>query len=193
MYGEARKFHTGYKCRIRKLWYVLPSVYVPDAFLLRQIHHYPKLVVNRAGATCTDTVHRIRFHKRINKLRVASAFLNSLTFAFSEVIGRSYGGGILELEPNEADRLPLPMHGSEQLDVGMIDALVRKGDINTVLEHTDDVLLRKGLGLKEEQVLGLRSVWKKLQQRRTTRRNGCDVVEQPRERLIDVGREALVS
>jgi adenine-specific DNA-methyltransferase len=59
--GEAKSLHTGYKCRIRKRWYVVPSIWTPDAFMLRQVHGYPKIIVNEAGATCTDTIHRVRF------------------------------------------------------------------------------------------------------------------------------------
>jgi adenine-specific DNA-methyltransferase len=100
--GEKQSLHKGYKCSIRKLWYIVPSVWVPDAFMLRQIHYHPKIVLNDAKATCTDTIHRVRFKNSLDKKYFAGAFLNSLTFSFSEIIGRSYGGGVLELEPNEA-------------------------------------------------------------------------------------------
>ena len=33
-FGEEEKYHTGYKCRIRKRWYMVPSVWIPDAFML---------------------------------------------------------------------------------------------------------------------------------------------------------------
>ncbi|HCI82306.1 MAG TPA: SAM-dependent methyltransferase, partial [Ktedonobacter sp.] len=39
--GEAKGLHTGYKCRIRNHWYVVPSVWTPQAFMLRQIHQFP--------------------------------------------------------------------------------------------------------------------------------------------------------
>jgi len=34
--------------------------------------------------------------------------LNSVTLLGAELVGRSYGGGILKVEPKEADRLPVP-------------------------------------------------------------------------------------
>jgi len=170
--AEHKKLNAGYKCSIRKLWYVVPSVYVPDGFLLRQIHTYPKLIVNDARATCTDTIHRVRFAKGVDGRRIAAAFMNSLTFAFSEVLGRSYGGGVLELEPNEADNLPLPVLNAEKLDIEKIDRLVRASAIHEVLEENDRILLVNGLGLTETQVKTLGSIWKKLQTRRIGRRNG---------------------
>lgn len=169
--AEALGLHLGYKCRTRNPWYKVPSIYVPDAFLLRQIHNYPKLIVNETAATCTDTIHRVRFSSGIDRRLVANAFLNSLTFAFAEVLGRSYGGGVLELEPNEANRLPIPLRHAESLDHDAIDRLVRTAEMTAVLDATDRLLLRDALGLSKRQVVMLRSVWAKLRTRRTERRN----------------------
>lgn len=58
--GEDQDVHTGYKCRIRKEWWVVPSIWEADAFMLRQIHTHPRVVANDTAATSTDTVHRMR-------------------------------------------------------------------------------------------------------------------------------------
>lgn len=169
-YGEKRGWHTGYKCRIRKRWYVTPSAWAPQAFLLRQIHAYPRLIVNDADAVSTDTIHRVRMRQGHKPRVVAAAFLNALTFAFSEVIGRSYGGGLLELEPNEAERLPLPLIGAETLDLDRLDTLVRAGDIGSALDITDRALLQEGLGLSAAETRMLRHIWEKLRDRRINRK-----------------------
>ncbi len=169
--GETKGFNKGYKCRIRKRWYIVPSVWIPDAFMLRQIHAYPKLVLNTAEATCTDTIHRVRFRNGADGRFVTAAFLNSLTFAFAEVIGRSYGGGVLTFEPSEAERLPLPLVGAEKLDLDVIDEKVRKDDITTVLDVTDKILLVKGLGLSFYEAKMLRGIWEKLRDRRIKRKH----------------------
>jgi adenine-specific DNA-methyltransferase len=187
--GEIRKLHEGYKCRIRKLWYIVPSVYVPTGFLLRQIHNYPKLVVNESGATCTDTIHRVRFKNGTNQRQFAAAFLNSLTFAFSELMGRSYGGGVLELEPNEADKLPIPMTGMEKLDVHEIDLYLRAGEIDRILEQTDRVLLREGMGMSWNDIYALNSIWRKLRARRIGRK----VRAVPSDKSAEMGRQPLIS
>jgi adenine-specific DNA-methyltransferase len=168
--GEEKKYHEGYKCQIRKRWYIAPSVWVPDAFMLRQVHTYPKLVLNTAQAVCTDTIHRVRFLDGVNGEAVTAAYLNSLTFAFGEVTGRSYGGGVLTFEPSEAERLPLPLTNTEHLDVAHFDQLLRANDIETVLDITDRVLLQEGMGLSDEQTRMLRGIWGKLRDRRINRK-----------------------
>jgi adenine-specific DNA-methyltransferase len=97
--------------------------------------------------------------------------LNSLTFAYAEIMGRSYGGGVLELEPNEADNLPIPLAGGEMLDLREADrALRRSDDISTVLDRHDAVILVDGLGLDSSDVKTLRGIWAKLRDRRIGRK-----------------------
>ncbi len=169
--GETAEVHKGYKCSIRKPWHIVPKAWQPDAFLFRQIYRYPKLVSNEAGATSTDTIHRVRFHQPEHTKQWTASFLNSLTFAFSEVFGRSYGGGVLELEPTEAERMPVPFFEDAQLPFDALDALERANDIEAILDLVDGELLVERLGLTWAQVHVLRGIWQKLSQRRLTRGN----------------------
>lgn len=168
--GEEKGLNKGYKCRIRNRWYIVPTPWIPQAFMLRQIHSYPKIILNNAAATCTDTIHRVRLRNGVPARTVTASFLNSLTFAFAEVTGRSYGGGVLELEPNEAEKLPLPLIGADLLDLQQLDELLRDGDILAALDITDNVLLREGLGLSCEESRMLRAIWQKLRDRRINRK-----------------------
>jgi len=169
--GEAQGVNKGYKCRIRKRWYIVPSVWTPDAFMLRQIHSYPKLILNKTEATCTDTIHRVKFLRRGIGKKLVGAFLNSLTFAFSEVVGRSYGGGVLELEPREAECLPIPLNGSEKLDFNLLHRLILSNNIDEALDINDEILLHENLGLTNTEISMLRGIWRKLQKRRKERRH----------------------
>lgn len=168
--GVREGANEGYKCRIRNRWFIVPSAWTPPAFMLRQIHGYPKIVLNEADATCTDTIHRVRFQSGRDGAEVAAVFLNSVTFVFAEVMGRSYGGGVLELEPNEAERLYIPLRNADKLDVSQIHELLLKGDIESVLDITDKILLVDGLGLTIEDTKLLRSMWLKLRDRRINRK-----------------------
>lgn len=178
--GEEAKLHVGYKCRIRNRWYIVPSVWTPDAFMLRQVHAYPKIILNKAGTTCTDTIHRIKLRNGTKGSVIAAAFLNSLTFAFSEVTGRSYGGGVLELEPNEAERLPLPLKGADKLDLKQLHELLLSETIERVLDTTDKVLLIEGLGLSFKEAKMLRGIWQKLRDRRINRKHSSKPAKAPR-------------
>jgi adenine-specific DNA methylase len=141
--------------------------------MLRQIHSYPRIIVNSATATSTDTIHRVRILNGTPVRAFAAAFLNSLTFAFAEVIGRSYGGGVLELEPNEAEALPVPVGGAENLSFTAIhNELVKHDNINTILDTTDRVLLVEGLGLSTSDAKTVRGIWEKLRNRRIHRKHG---------------------
>ena len=86
-------------------WYVVPTSWKADAFLIRQANLYPKLILNDAGAYVTDTLHKVRFLNGVDGRAVTAAFLNTYTFALSETLGRSYGGGVLTFEPGEMRRM----------------------------------------------------------------------------------------
>ena len=169
--AEAQDVHRGYKCRIRKRWFDVPSVYAPDGFLHRQIHHAPLLAANLAGATSTDTIHRVRMLPGSDVRRASAAMVNSLTFARAEVVGRSYGGGVLELEPREAEKLLLPYKHAENVDVDYVDAQLRAGNIEAAADHGDKTLLRDGCGLAEKDIRRARSAWLRLRDRRHRRRH----------------------
>ena len=169
--GEAAGVHEGYKCRIRRRWYDVPSIYAPDAFLFRQIHDAPLLVANEAGATSTDTIHRVRFKRELSARTVAAAFCNSLTFAWAEVCGRSYGGGVLELEPREAEELPIPLEAARALDADRLDSILRERGLEAALAYSDPILLGDGLGLSADEMEAVRASWVQLRDRRKNRRH----------------------
>lgn len=169
-YGEEQGFHEGYKTRIRKRWYITPSRWVPDAFALRQVGEYPKIILNETGASSTDTIHRVRFKEGVDKRLAAVSFLNSLTFAFSEVTGRSYGGGVMTFEPSETAEIQIPNFDNFAIDFNEIDTLIRKREIEKVLNIVDEALLIKHHGFSKEEVNQMRGIWKKLSQRRINRK-----------------------
>ncbi|MFC5045443.1 N-6 DNA methylase [Aquimarina hainanensis] len=168
-YGEEQNYHTGYKCRIRKRWYITPSLWTPDAFALRQVAGYPKIILNNSGASSTDTIHRVRFKEGVDYRTATISFLNSLSFAFSEITGRSYGGGVMTFEPTEIEEIQIPTLLDLDVDFDNIDELIREKRIEEVLDIIDEAFLIQGHGFSREEVSLLRSIWKKLSQRRLTR------------------------
>jgi adenine-specific DNA methylase len=165
--GEQRGYHRGYKCRIRDPWYHVPAVWQPDGFFFRQIYDFPRVVVNRAGATSTDTIHRMRCRGPTEKL-VASLYTH-LTAASAEIEGRSYGGGVLELEPTEAERLLVPRQRNGAMPIAEADRLVRRNLLREVLESNDRLVLRESLGLSRVECGRLKRIWAKMRDRRRIR------------------------
>lgn len=170
-WGEAEGYHTGYKCRIRSpRWWNVPSIWTPDAFMTRQIYDGPRIIANDAGAVCTDTIHRLRTRPDVDRKQLASLSMNSLTWAFAEIKGRSYGGGVLELEPREAEALPLPIGPEEiALDLEELDATAKLGKSHEVRRVVDKAVLGH-VGLSEGDIALLNEIWERLSTRRLQRR-----------------------
>ncbi|HAR84289.1 MAG TPA: class I SAM-dependent methyltransferase [Clostridium sp.] len=179
-YGETNGQNIGYKCRIREKWYRVPSIWVPDAFFLRRNHLYPKLMLNseEVNAVSTDTMHRVRFNNPENGKRVLLSYYNSIALAFTEIEGRSYGGGVLEILPKEAGRIIMPDLSSRELIdddtvnelVNIIDNYVRENnDISGILDEIDERVLLQIMGLERVQVLAFRQMWLTLRERRLGR------------------------
>jgi len=160
----------GFKCRTRKLWHLVPSIWIPDGFFFRQIYTNPRLILNDAKAVSTDTIHRVRFIKPVDKKKFVAAFHNSLTFACSEVFGRSYGGGVLELEPTEAEELLMPYKLLDEIDEKHMEDLIKKNGMEAGLDYVDDIVLHRGLGLSKADMSMLRQIWLKLSHRRLKRK-----------------------
>lgn len=174
--GEKNMVHTGYKTSIRDRWYCVPSIWVPDAFMLRRNNTFPKFVLNNINAVSTDTMHRIKFKEGINRDIALLSYYNSISLAFTEIEGRSYGGGVLEILPGEAEKVLLPNIQNLDTDIvreliGKVDSAIRNNqDIEPVLEEVDKVVLNEFLGIKEETIFSFRQIWKKLMNRRLSRK-----------------------
>lgn len=168
--GEEEEWHLKYKCSKRKPWYIVPSTWIPDAFLFRQIGSFPRMVINSAKAACTDTLHRVKFNDEKYAKIITLCFHNSLTLAFAEIFGRSYGGGVLELMPTEAEKLPIPIIKFKTTRLlSKMDRLMREGLKEEAIDLIDRTILVEKLGFKKKDVLVIKSAWKDLSQRRKSR------------------------
>jgi adenine-specific DNA-methyltransferase len=164
--GERQSLPTRYKCRIRKPWYRVPSVWPSPVGMLKRSHHYPRLILNKLAALTTDTAYRIR-PRGIAAERLTRIFINSVTMLSAEVEGRHYGGGVLELVPSEIERLLLPV--TAKRDRAVLADLHRwflaGMPADEVLGRQDArVLPLLGLGAEEQQLLF--RAWQKLRDRR---------------------------
>jgi adenine-specific DNA-methyltransferase len=176
--GEKEGVPSAYKCSVRSPWWRVPLVRVADLFLTYMNHDTPRLVANEAVARHLNSVHGVTLKKDLRTLGMESlpiGMLNSLTLLGAELVGRSYGGGILKLEPKEADKLPLPSPTVLARVAPKLRALcdrgpsLRNGDLMRMVDQVDHILLRQEIGLSKNQVDILRMSRQALFDRRARR------------------------
>lgn len=168
--GVTQGINEGYKCRIRDEWQIVPSLWVSDALFVRRNNLYPKFLINEIGAYTTDTMHRVKINKGVNKKAFVASYYNSLSLAFTEICGRSHGGGVLELMPNEVETVVIPYSENNSELLTEIDNRLRnKQSILEILEYTNNIILKETFGFTDKEIAIADSIWKKLSNRRLNR------------------------
>jgi adenine-specific DNA-methyltransferase len=170
--GEEMGVPAAYKCRIREDWWSVPVPRrgVADLLLTYFASEHPRLVLNEARVLQTNTIHGVYLTTQVDAAALAVAFYNSLTLLSAELVGRSYGGGVLKLEPTEAATLILPPIPADLGDLlGEVDALVRARKLEAVLDLVDPIVLGEGLGLSRSEIHELRKGGLRLRTRRRSR------------------------
>lgn len=177
--GEAAGVHTAYKCRVRRPWWRVPNLAPADLLLTYMNADTPRLSTNAAKAAHLNSVHGVYLAPKVRKLGQALlplASLTSMTLVGAETVGRAYGGGMLKLEPREADRLPVPPAAlveaaAERLTTirPQVAGLLRSGKLTEASKLVDDVLLVGELGMARAEVRVLRNAHAELTARRVAR------------------------
>jgi adenine-specific DNA methylase len=163
--GESQELQKRYKCRIRSPWYTVPSVHAAPVGMLKRSHHFPRLILNQLGAFTTDTAYRVR-PREMKDTDLVVAFINSLTALTTELEGRHYGGGVLELVPSEIEKVLVPVAQFGRSDVDDLDKAVRNGmPPEELLAKQDNKILRP-LGITKKNCLALLDAWVRLRDRR---------------------------
>ncbi len=163
--GQRQGLHRRYKCRIRRPWFCVPSVSAAPVAMLKRCHHFPRLVLNSARAFTTDTAYRIR-PRRVSAAGLVLSFVNSLTALSSELEGRHYGGGVLELVPSEIERLLLPRPQFSRDALKELDHAIRSGKPPEEVLALQDRRLLQPLGVTPAHCELLLQAWMRLRDRR---------------------------
>lgn len=162
--GETEQLHMRYKCRIRNPWYEVPSVYSTAIGMLKRSHHFPKLIYNEIGAFTTDTAYRISLQKPYDKQNFVANFINSMTALSSELEGRFYGGGVLELVPSEIEKLAI-ITAKTKGDIAQLNVNIQRLQPEEILKIQDKLILGS-IGVSDDEQAILRNAWAKLSNRR---------------------------
>jgi adenine-specific DNA methylase len=177
--GKTTGVPDAYKCSIRTPWWCPPTVGPPDLFFTYMSHRYPRLITNSARASFVNSMHGIRLRPGITR-RAKSALpllaLNSITMLGAELYGRSYGGGVLKMEPREAATLPLPqpefLDRAAQLltdERPALDRQLRNGHWSCVAKRVDEVLLRDIVGIDGAEAAEIHEAVQTMRSRRLGR------------------------
>jgi adenine-specific DNA-methyltransferase len=113
--GHQTGVDEAYKCRVRTPWWRVPILAPADILLTYMNADTPRLTTNTAAVRHINSVHGVYVRDEYRELArdvLPIASLNSMTLLSAELAGRSYGGGILKLEPREADRWWMPSPAS---------------------------------------------------------------------------------
>ena len=160
--SEKRKSNRTF--RKRKLWHRPDDGRVPDAFFPYMYQHGPRIILNEAGTTSTNTIHRVYFKGEMASGRGGSelpfplsasgptvnsetwrrtcavSILSTFSQLSGELQGRSYGAGVLKHEPSEARRIRLLL---PEQPIGVdrvfaeVDAALREGDLDAARATAD--------------------------------------------------------
>lgn len=153
-----------YKCKIRNKWYEIPNISSPpDAFFFKRCHHYPKFIKNNTNALVTDSAYKIYARNGYDLDSLIFSFYNSLTLTFAEINGRYYGGGVLELTPNEFKDLPIPymqINGTDYKD--FVARFKTNTEISALLNINDNIILKKVLNLSNSEIKQIQNIKRKL-------------------------------
>jgi adenine-specific DNA methylase len=166
--AERKGVHLRTKCqRHPHPWWSLGNIPIPDAFLPYMGAHHRGLVANASRSASTNAIHQIRWGGHLSENAKSGAILSSwssLTALSAELYGRSYGGGVLKVEPSVAKRLLIlstptntAPHGKarsvrEVADATMADALhLTAREQETITRNLQRLAHRRSLEVRGEQ------------------------------------------
>lgn len=165
-YGESKKVHLGYKCKVRNPWYLTPNIEVPD-IILTVFGDVPRMIINSNGYIITNSL----LAGMINNLNITSPkelicrWYNSLTLLLIELYIHSLGGGTLVLIPGEMDKMEIisdfPKSEINSVFSKLNDCMIFNG-VSETYSLGDDIVLKDIYNLSDIEINEIRKSLKEL-------------------------------
>jgi tRNA1(Val) A37 N6-methylase TrmN6 len=177
-HGERTGVADAYKCRVRDPWWTVPDLAPPDLFVTYMNHETVQLATNSAGVRCLNSVHGLDLvvEPGLGRELLPLAALNSVTMLSAELVGRTFGGGMLQVLPREAAALLVPgpdlvARAADRLravkpQVRSLLAVAAPADAARLV---DEVLLAAGAPVTEADLEVLRAARRRLYEARAAR------------------------
>ena len=142
--GITKGIDKRYKCSLRKKWYSVPNISIPpEGFFFKRSHLYPKLIKNSANVHATDAAYKVSMKDGYKIEELICSFYNYVSLIFAELYGRRYGGGVLELTPNEFREIPIAYNNINQSDYHAFrNKFEKKTSIEKILTANQEILAK---------------------------------------------------
>lgn len=152
----------------RSCWLAADDKRIPDAFFSYMNDHGPRIVLNEAQINCTNSIHRVFFNlgleEPVKKLAVIS-LLTTFSQISAELESRSYGSGVLKIEPTNAKNIRLYIPGNKSkteitATYKKLNNLMRNGKASEVEQLANEFIF------SDVEINGLTKTLHKLRERR---------------------------
>jgi len=171
--GERLDIPRRYKCRVRTPWWKVPGLVAADLLLPYMIGTAPRSAVNVCHALYSNSLHGMRVFPGVAAEQIALGLLSTFSLLSMELEGRSYGGGVLKLEPTELQRvrviLPTGSDSALHQTFDEADRMLRARDYAGATRLADQVILEGQVGLSHSNLTALRHGRAASVERRLTR------------------------
>ena len=135
--GEENGINKGYHTSRRNPWYSIPNPEPPDGFLHYMTNEIPFITLNLDKLLSTNTIHQVFFKSEVDenvRKWIQISMLSSISQLSCEQVCRSYGAGVLKIEPSSSKKIlvypgdgkPFPSDLVESIDTHLLSDNKRK-------------------------------------------------------------------
>jgi adenine-specific DNA-methyltransferase len=106
--GEQRGVAARFNCRTREPWYGVERVPPADYFVTYMARQRARFVRNEVAARCMTSLLNLWVKDGVDPKALGEVLEDDTNAALIRAFGRTYGGGLGKIEPNDLRRLPVP-------------------------------------------------------------------------------------